>query len=187
MKTTNTINNATNYTTATYNFPPCSPEEFLDTINMKRGDTHRNWEIVNNWTWEQRFAYYERCVNQPREERKSPWEAVIERCIEKLCLGKVFEVFYNISDEMEPIAVVASKRRKDGIINPKDIHTFVHYTPGNIEVRDIAMMNEYSRIVEETYGIHPRLLIVGKEFDNTVLQAIMAFGRDFSLFANKKD
>jgi hypothetical protein len=63
----------------------------------------------------------------------------------------------------------------------------VHYTPGDIEVKDIVMMNEYSRIVEEKYGIHPRLLIVGGEFDNTVLQAIMAFGRDFSLFAKKKD
>ena len=52
---------------------------------------------------------------------------------------------------------------------------------------DIAIMNEYSRIVEEKYGIHPRLLIVGGEFDNTVLQAIVAFGRDFSLFAKKKD
>ena len=110
MKTTNTIN-TTNNNAATYNFPPCSPEEFLDTINMERGDIDKNWEIVNAWTWEQRFAYYERCANQPREERKSPWEAVIERCIEKLCLGKVFEVFYNISDEMEPIAVVASKRK----------------------------------------------------------------------------
>jgi hypothetical protein len=186
MKTTNTIN-TTNNNAATYNFPPCSPEEFLDTINMERGDIDKNWEIVNAWTWEQRFAYYERCVNQPQEERKSPWEAVIERCVEKLCLGKVFEVFYNISDEMEPIAVVASKRRKDGTINPKDIHTFVHYTPGDIKARDIAMMNEYSRIVEETYGIHPRLLIVGKEFDNTVLRAIMVFGRDFSIFAKKKD
>ena len=186
MKTTNTIN-TTNNNAATYNFPPCSPEEFLDTINMERGDIDKNWEIVNAWTWEQRFAYYERCANQPREERKSPWEAVIERCIEKLCLGKVFEVFYNISDEMEPIAVVASKRKKDGTINPKDIHTFVHYIPGDIEVKDIAIMNEYSRIVEEKYGIHPRLLIVGGEFDNTVLQAIMAFGRDFSLFAKKKD
>ena len=96
-------------------------------------------------------------------------------------------MFYNISDEMEPIAVVASKRKKNGTINPKDIHTFVHYTPGDIEVKDIAMMNEYSRIEEEKYGIHPRLLIVGGEFDNTVLQAIMAFGRDFSLFAKKKD
>lgn len=163
--TTNTINNATKNATATYNYPPCSPEEFLDTINMERGDIDRNWEIMNAWSWEQRFAYYELCACRPREERKSPWEVVIERCIEKLCLGKVFEVFYNISDEMEPIAVVASKRRKDGTINPKDIHTFVHYTSGDIKVRDIAMMNEYSRIVEETYGIHPRLLIVGKEFD----------------------
>lgn len=188
MKTTNTTNNnATNNTPATYYYPPRSAEEFLDTINMERGNIDRNWEIVNAWTWEQRFAYYERCACQPREERKSPWEAVIERCIEKLCLGKVFEVFYNLSDEMEPVAVVASKRDKNGTINPKSIHTIVHYTSGDIEVKDIALVNEYSRIAEGTYGIHPRLLIVGKEFDNTVFQAVMAFGRDVSIFAKKKD
>ena len=186
MKNTNTINN-TNNTTVTYNYPPRSAEEFLDAINMERGDIDRNWTIMNTWTWEQRFSYYKQCACRPKEERRSPWEAVIERCIEKFCLGKEYEVFYNLSDEMEPVAVVASKRKKDGTINPKHIHTIVHYNPGAIEVKDIALLNEYSRIAEDTYGIHPRLVIVAKEFDNTIIQAVMAFGRDVSIFANKKD
>ena len=127
MKNTNTINN-TNNTPVTYNYPPRSAEEFLDAINMERGDIDRNWTIMNTWTLEQRFSYYKQCACCPKEERRSPWEAVIERCIEKFCLGKEYEVFYNLSDEMEPVAVVASKRKKDGTY-PKGTINAMAYHP----------------------------------------------------------
>ena len=48
-------------------------------------------------------------------------------------------------------------------------------------------IESYSEFVERAYGIHPRLVMVGKEFDDDVIRAVMDYGRDVSVFANKKD
>lgn len=166
---------------------PKTAEEILDTLNLTKGNEMDNRIIFNSWSDEQKARYYEECASRPKEKRRSPWEVVLASYCKHLFGAKVYEVYYNLSDELDPVAVVASKRRKDGTIDPASIHTIVHYTPYDIEGYDIALLNLYSEIVEETYGIHPRLAVIGKEFDNDVIKTIMEHGRDVSVFANKKD
>lgn len=180
MKNTNTINN-----TVTYYYPPRTPEEFFDAINLENGDEGYNLEILNSWSWEQKMQYYRECARTPKEKRRSPWEVVLESCCKNLFGGKIYEVFYQISDELAPIAVVASKRRKDGSIDPRSIHTIVYYTPFDIEEYHIKELNEYSRVVENAYDIHPRLVMMGKTFDNSVINAVMTHGRAVSIFSEK--
>lgn len=180
MKNTNTINNK-----VTYYYPPRTPEEFFDAINLENGDEGYNLEILNSWSWEQKMQYYRECASTPKEERRSPWEVVLESYCKRLFGGKIYEVFYQISDELAPIAVVASKRRKDGSINPRSIHTIVHYTPCEIEKGHIKELNEYSQVVEAAYDIHPRLVMIGKEFNDDIIRAVMSYGRDVSIFSKK--
>lgn len=181
MKNTNTNN------TKTYYYPPRTPEEFFDAINLEKGDEGYNLEILNSWSWEQKMQYYRECASRYEEDRRSPWEVVLESCCKRLLGATVYEVFYQLSSDMAPVAVVATKRKKNGAIDPRTIKAIVHYTPCDIEEGHIAELNEYSEFVEKAYGIHPRLVMVGKEFDNDVFRAVMYYGRDVSVFANKKD
>ena len=185
--TTNIINNSTKNAPATYYYPPRTVEEFLDAVNLEKGDERINTELLLSWPWEKQLEYYRECASRPREQRRTPLEVARGCCCWKLLGAKIYDEAYQLSDRMEPIAVVASKKKKTGSIDPRTINALVHYTPHDIVPNDIAMMNAYSKIVEDKYGVHPRLVIVGNEFDNTVFQAVMAFGRDVSIFANKKD
>lgn len=182
MKKTNTNNS-----TKTYYYPPRTVEEFFDAINLEKGDEVYNEAILNTWTPEQLMQYYRECASTPEEERRSPWEVVLESWCKALYGGKPYEVFYSISDELEPIAVVASKRRRDGTISPRRIEAIIHYTPYDIEPCHIRELNEYSQYVEKEFDIHPRLVMIGKEFGNEVFGAVMHYGRDVSIFANKRD
>lgn len=182
MKNTNTNNN-----TKTYYYPPRSVEEFFDAINLETGNEDYNLEILHSWSWEQQMQYYRECASRYADERRSPLEVVLESYCKHLLGAKVYEVFHRLSSEMEPVAVVATKRKKDGTIDPRTIRSIVHYTPYNIEEGHIVELNEYSEFAEKAYGIHPRLVMIGEEFDDDVIRTVMTYGRDVSIFANKKD
>ena len=82
MKNTNTNN------TKTYYYPPRTPEEFFDAINLEKGDEGYNLEILNSWSWEQKMQYYRECASRYEEDRRSPWEVVLESCCKRL-LGHI--------------------------------------------------------------------------------------------------
>lgn len=178
MKTANMNNtNTKNNKNAMY-------EEFLNTINLTNGDELDNLEILSSWPVELVMNYYQECASLPKAKRRSPWQVVLDSYCEKVLRGKVHEVFYSITDQMAPVAVIATKRMKNGEIDPRTIHTIVHFTPREIMGYDIDALNEYGKIIEDTYGKLPRLVMIGNELTDNAMQAFNRNGRDVSVIVH---
>lgn len=158
--------------------------EFLRTINLTNGDELDNLEILSSWPVELVMNYYNECASLPERERRSPWQVVLDSYCEKVLQGKVHEVFYNITDQMPPVAVIATKRMKNGEIDPRTIHTIVHFTPREIMGYDIDNLNAYGKIIEDTYGKLPRLVMIGNELTDNAMKAFSRNGRDVSVIVH---